>query len=178
MRKTVTFVLAILLLASPMAFAADKAQFAVLDVQRVVDDSNHGKKISDLVKEFSAKKRVEVEKKIEEREQKAMDLEKKLKSGVIAEEAAQKTIEEFQKYALEVDEFARQAENEARDFATEQKKQVIKDLDAVINKVSEERGYLIVFRYENVVYADESVPDVTDDIIVEYDAMKKAKEKK
>ena len=179
MRKIILLLsAALLLLSSAPALAADASNFAIIDVQRIVTDSKRGQKVIEEVKAFTDKKRAEAEVKLAEREKKAMDLEKKIQSGIMSEDAAKKEIAKFQTYAGEVEEYARNAEKEARDFAEKKENSVKEDLEAIVDRIGKDKGYLLIFRYENVVYNDESVVEITDDIIAAYDSAKEAKGKK
>lgn len=171
MRKVVLMVAVFVLLVFSAAWAEEGSKFAVLDVQRIVDKSKHGQKITSDVKVFTEKKREIVKSKLAEREKKASDLEKQLKSGIISEEAAKKKVAEFQKYAEDVENFAREAEEEARQFANEQKLLIIRDLEGLVDKVAVEKGYDLIFRYESVVYNSPNVVDITDDVILKYDSL-------
>jgi outer membrane protein len=172
MRRITLMAAAFVLLALSAAWAEDGLKLAILDVQRVVDESDRGKKVSDEVRVFTDKKRAEVEKRLLERENKAKELEKQLQSGILSDEAAKKKVDEFQKYAAEVEEFARESENEARKYANERKLEIIRSLEDIIDKLGEDRGYDIVLRYENVVYNSDRIPDITKDVTVEYDSSK------
>lgn len=172
MRKVVLMVAAFVMLAFSAAWAEGDMHYAVLDVQRIVDGSKYGQKVASEVKAFTEKKREEVRVKLAAREKRAADLEKQIKSGLLSQEAGKKKIEEFQKYAAEVDNFAREAEEEARRFANEHKLEIIKDLEVIVDRVAVEKGYDLIFRYESVVYNSPKIVDITDDIIVEYDALK------
>ena len=178
MRRIAILAAVLVLMAFSTAWAEGGLKLAIMDVQRVVDESEKGKKVSEDVRVFTDKKRAEVEKKLSEREKKAQDLEKQLQAGIMSDDAAKKKIEEFQEYAAAVENFARESENEARNYANERKLEITKSLEGIINKLGEERGYDIILRYENVVYSSDRVTDVTRDVIVEYDAMKEEDKKK
>jgi len=178
MRRIAIMAAVIVLLAFSAAWAEDGLKLAILDVQRVVDESDKGTKVSEEVRAFTEKKRVEVEKKLAEREKKAKELEGQLQSGIMSDEAAKKKVEEFQIYSAEIEKFARDSENDARKYANERKLEIIKVLEGIIEGIGRERGYDLIFRYENVVFNSDRIPDITKDIIVEYDAMKEKGEKK
>jgi outer membrane protein len=172
MRRIALLAAVTVLLAFSAAWADEGLKLAILDVQRVVDESEKGRKVSDKVREFTDKKRAEVEKKLMEREKKADELEKQIQSGIMSDEATKKKVEEFQKYAAGVEKFARESENEVRKFASERKKEIVIVLEGIIDDIGRERGYDMIFRYENVVYNSTRIQDITKDVIVEYDAMK------
>jgi len=178
MKRIAVLVAALVLLAISTAWAEDGPKLAILDVQRIVDESEKGKKVSAEVREFTDKKRKEVEKKLSEREKKAVDLEKQLKSGIMSDDAAKKKVDEFQKYSAGVEKFARDSENEARKFASERKLSIIKSLEGIIERMGKDRGYDIIFRYENVVFNSDRIADITKDVITEYDAFKEKGSKK
>jgi len=178
MKKVAVLVAALVLLAISTAWAEDGLKLAILDVQRIVDESEKGKKVSAEVRKFTDKKREEVEKKLAEREKKAIDLEKQLKSGIMSDDAAKKKVNEFQKYSADVEKFARDSENEARKFASERKLSIIKSLEGIIEKMGKEKGYDIIFRYENVVFNSDKIADITEDVITQYDALKEKRSKK
>ncbi len=172
MKKVILLVAVFVLLASSSAFAVSE-KFAIIDVQRIVAESKKGQAAIEDVKRFTERKRAEAEKKLAERDQKAQALEKQIKSGIIAEDAISKKVEEFQAYVAEVEEFARNAEQDAREFAQRRETDVKVDLEDIVDKIGAEKGYLIIFRYENVVYNDKSIKDITDDVVSAYDALDK-----
>lgn len=178
MRRVAMMAVLFVLIAFSAAWAEDGLKFAVLDVQRVVDESEKGKKVSEEVRAFTDRKRAEVEKKLAERESKAKDLEKQLQSGIMSDEAAKKKVEEFQAYSAGLETFARESEIEARKYANERKLEIIKALEGIIDQIGAERGYDLILRYENVVFNSDRIPDITKDVIVEYDSMKEKVKKK
>lgn len=178
MRKIALMVVLAIVFACPAAFAGEPGKMALVDVQRVVMESATGKKLIAEMKEFSNKKKAEVQSKLEERDARGKDLQKQIQSGVLTEEAAQKKITEFQAYMADVEKFAHDMEEEVRNHNAAREDTIKKDLAEIIERMGKEGGYMLILRYENVVYNDESIPDITAKVIAEYDAAKsKAGEK-
>ena len=171
MKKTILLMVAALVLFACSSAFAQADNFAIIDVQRIVADSKRGQAAVEDVKKFTERKRTEAEKKLTERDKKAQELERQIKSGIIAEDAINKKVEEFQAYVAEIEEFARKAEQDAREFAQRRETDVKVDLEAIVDRIGAEKGYLIIFRYENVVYNDKSIKDITDEVIAAYDAL-------
>lgn len=175
MKRILLITVAAFLLACPIARAETAGKdFAIIDVQRVVDQSDFGKKMNKKVDEFFKKKNDEVEKKLAERANRYNALQKKLNSGLLSPEAVKKETEEFQEYYKKVDEAARAAEKEMRDYAGEIELGIKKDLFEIIGKLGEEKGYVMIFSYDKVLYNAPSVVDITDEIIKRYNEFKPA----
>lgn len=163
-RFLVTTAVALAVLAIALPAAAQQVKVAVIDVQRVVSDSDPGKAALQKLQQLQ-NDRVEQGKRLQQELDALRDQLNKQRLTLAPEklEDLQKQIEDkrilLQRFQ---DDAARELE-EARRKALDQLEQKIMP---VINEVGTERGLTLIFNkfQSGLVYADETV-DITDEVI-------------
>jgi outer membrane protein len=171
MRKTAVLVIVMVLALGSFAFAAEKVKIGVVNLQRVVNESEAGKKATSqleaVIKERQAKideKQVEFEKLQKEMEQKAT---------VLSEDAMKKRKEEIQKKERDLKRLISDSNAELQKLQREKQLGIQKELDALITKIGKDNGYTIILPNEVVLYYDDAM-DMTDLVIKDYDETAKA----
>jgi outer membrane protein len=172
MRKSVLAVVVALLAVTTVAWAETK--IGVVDVQRVIDDSEKGQQARELLKQ-----RFEQEKTALEKEGKEIALLKEDFDKQSAVLTPEKRADREQGLRQRIKDFNRLKKDKQDAFNAQQMevlRQVMARVLEVIQAVAKERGYTAVFDSTNgpVLYAGDGV-DITDQVIQRFNQASGAK---
>jgi outer membrane protein len=162
MRKSVLAVVVLMLAVTGVAWAETK--IAVVDVQRVIDDSEKGQQARDLLKQKAEQEQAALEKEGKEIALLKEDFDKQ--SAVLTPE---KRADREQELRQRIRDFNRLKKDKQDAFNAQQMevlRQVMAKVMEVIQAVGEESGFTAVFDATNgpVLYTGEGV-DITDQVI-------------
>ena len=162
MRKSLLMVVVALLAVTTVAWAETK--IAVVDVQRVIDDSEKGQQARELLKQKFEQEKTSLEKEGKEIALLKEDFDKQ--SAVLTPE---KRADREQELRQRIKDFNRLKKDKQDSFNAQQMevlRQVMARVMEVVQTVAKENGYTAVFDATNgpVLYAGEGV-DITDLII-------------
>ena len=159
MRKIGTLLLALGLLVSFCGFAlAKEAKIAYVDFFKVFNEYS---KTKDYDSKLEKKKNV-VEKKLDAKKSEIEKIQNKLTllNDKDKEEEQQKIVKEVQEYrSLE-----RESLIDIRKERDEKMKEIVEDINAVIEKYAKDKGFTLVVNRNAVLYGDK-VMDITSDIL-------------
>ncbi|MBI4915147.1 MAG: OmpH family outer membrane protein [Acidobacteria bacterium] len=168
--KRVLVALVVALLAAPVVVRAQEAfKFAVIDVDRIRDESTMGKEIKGRLMKLQ-------EEKIAQGKRLADELEAIRKQ--VATQAATLSdakLKELQKRGedkqVEIDRFQEDARQQLMEAQRKEFADLEKQVMPLINELCREMKYLMVFnKYQSgLIYADEAV-DVTDKVLVRFNS--------
>lgn len=168
MRRLITMMLALTLLAALPAMAAE-GKMGYVDLQKALNLSETGKS----AKESIQKKVKEHEGAIDARQKELKKLKDELEKQAIllSDEARgakerdyQQKLKDFQRYTKDIQEELQQKD---ADFT----RQILEELFKVIKEIGEKEGYTMIFEQSesSLLYADDK-SDLTDKVIKAYDA--------
>ena len=163
MKRVCCIVTMVLLLCGfNLAQAADNLKIGCVDLQRVIETSDIGKKLKG-----------EIQQEIERAKQKLTEKDQELKklremldrqSFAMNEDVKQEKLKEFQTKARELDRLTTDSEDDLKQrFAVKQQK-LIQDVMDVVKQYGKEKGYSIILEKSIVFYAIDSF-DVTDEVV-------------
>lgn len=144
--------------------AQAQGKIGVLDMNKVLSNSNAGKKAQNVIEQ-----KMTSYKKSFEKEGKALmamreELEKK---GQSLSESARKTkIEAFQKKGRELAEKENAANTELQKLREQHIQPIVKKLEEVVEKIAQKEGYAVILPRNVVLYQTASI-DITDKVIAE-----------
>ena len=149
------------LLLSSTSVLAEGVSIAVLDMQKVVLSSDLGQK----AKGEMEKKVSELEKTFKKDEDALAALQEEIekKSSVWSEEKKQDKSIEFQKLRRDLRAKQDDAKVELKQLQEKQLAPIFKELEAVVKKFADDKGYAIILPGQAVLYAIDSV-DITDEV--------------
>ena len=170
MNKIIIALTALLLLSVP-AFAANK--FAYVDLQKALNLSKAGVQAKGEIAELA--KKYETEFKIKQGEFLKMKGELEKQAALLSDTAKQEKIKEYQENATELQKFQQDAQRNLQQEDGKRTQEILKDLTAILKKFGTEGKYTMIFeRSESgLVYVDEKLEDLTDELIKAYDESKK-----
>lgn len=168
MKKMMTVLIAVLLLATPVLA---ETKIAYVDLQKALNLSKAGSaakgEISDLVKKYEA----EFKGKQEELLKKKNDLEKQ--ASLLSDSAKADKEREYQKEVVDLQRFQKDVKDELQQKDAEHTKRILNELFEILQKIGKDGKYTMILEKNQgaVIYAAESI-DLTDQVIKAYDATK------
>lgn len=168
MKKMMTVLIAVLLLATPVLA---ETKIAYVDLQKALNLSKAGAaakgEISDLVKKYEA----EFKGKQEELLKKKSELEKQ--ASLLSDSAKADKEREYQKEVVDLQRFQKDVKDELQQKDAEHTKRILNELFEILQKIGKDGKYTMILEKNQgaVIYAAESI-DLTDQVIKAYDATK------
>jgi outer membrane protein len=152
------------------AFGAEVAKIGVIDFQRIIDESNAGKRSSVEIKSQGKK----MEKILKEKETHIGKLRKTLeqKALVMSEEAREEKEREMRIKANDLKSLRKRYLDTLKELNMKLSDRIRKDVFDLVEDVGRREGYLLILerRVGGVVYAPNAI-DITDEVIQKYNAM-------
>ena len=153
-----------LFLLSGAAFAADK--FAYVDLSKAFSEYS---KTKDYDKTLTEKEKAYTT----ERDKKANDLKQlRDKISLLTDKEKEAKASDFQAKVKSFQDFVSQREGDLRKEQDERMREIMKDIQESVKKISEKEGYTLVFNDRVLVYSNKSY-DITDKVIAVLNNSKK-----
>lgn len=156
---------------SSVAFGEDGIKVGVMDLQKCLEESREGKRVSEILKKKKAVLQTQLDKKQKELLELRKEFEKQaMMLSMDAQEDKRKTIE---RKTRELEYFLKDLNEEMARAQEKEKRRIFKELGDIIKKMGSEQGLTLIMekRAGGLLYFTESV-DLTQKVIVEYDQMK------
>ncbi|HUU51201.1 MAG TPA: OmpH family outer membrane protein [Nitrospinota bacterium] len=156
-----------------MAFADSSLKIAVVDLDRVMNDSLRGKE----AREFIEKEIVKTQKIIREREAEAKKLRDELnkKSLVLSESVRKEKEAEYRRELRELKRYANDAEAEIKRKGDELSQKMIKDIGRIIVDVGRKDKFSLILGSRSGLFFYSQDMDITDKITKIYNEQHKKK---
>lgn len=150
------------LLALPVFAQTGGTGIAVIDVQKVVSNSEVGKKALAEVKALKDKKQAE----IDQRTNSVQALRDKLdkQKDILSPEAQEKQRNDIQKAITDLNRFREDSEQEIQGRLATALKGMEDQVLPIIQKIGNERGYSLIMSRDQVIYVN-TKSDITDEVI-------------
>jgi outer membrane protein len=159
------FIFICILSLSTAAFAADEIKLGSVDMSKLVQESDAGKKAMAELKETADKLQASMRSKEKELEKLKTTLQDKGKSLTEAKRNAKE--KEFQKKFEAYQQAGKNAQQEFAKKETELSKPIKEDLERLVKDYGRKNGYTAISHKEGLIYNDSKyeVKDLTDEII-------------
>ena len=168
--RHVMLVLMVLLLTSiGMAYGAEVKKIAVVDLQKIIDESTAGKRSSEEIKAQGKK----MEETLQEKGTEIEELKKSLdqKALVLSDQARGEKENELREKLNDFTSLQRRYQDVLRDLNNSLMKEVLEDILKIAEDIGKREGYTLIMQRRGVVlYAPDAI-DITDKVIKEYDAL-------
>jgi len=161
----------VILLVSSVAFGEDGTKIGVIDLQKCLEESREGKKVSEMLKEKKAVLQTQLDKKQKELVELRKEFEKQaMMLSMDAQEDKRKTIE---RKTRELEYLLKDLNEEMARAQEREKRRIFKELGDIIQKRGSAEGFALIMekRAGGLLYFTEAI-DLTEKIIAEYDQMK------
>jgi outer membrane protein len=143
------------------ACTGEPPKIGVVDVVKVINESNEGKKANAEVNDLVKARQAALKNKAEAVE--------KLKKGLEREPSKAKK-EEFNKAAVAYQKLVAAADEEVKKKAAELRKVVLDNIRKVLDTIGQEEKFVLILTNENVGYSQKSI-DITDKVIKKYNEL-------
>lgn len=147
------------------SFSADSLKIGVVDLQKVVDESEAGKKASADLNILAKSKQSIIDEKGKAIEKLKSEFEKQ--SSVLSEETKKSKNEELEKMFREYQRLLQDSDAELRKKDAELRKMILKEIFEIAEKVGAEEGYNLIIDKGFILYSNKDV-DITDKVIKKY----------
>jgi outer membrane protein len=154
------------------AFCAGSNKFGVVDIEKFQEQSKSFQNIKeDLQQKFTS-----LQKKLDEKRDELIEIENELKkqSMMLSLDAKEDNAKELEKKRRHFKYLADDFTQEMKQAQLEARQSLGKELEKVVEKIGKKEGYTLIMERRTVglVYFDNAL-DITDQVIKEYDKMKK-----
>ncbi len=179
--KTKSIILVLLLiisynfLVSTFSYAAESTKIGYIDLQRIVYESEEGKKAKSELDALIKSKQAVVDEKRQNLEKLKSELEKQ--ASVLSPEARKAKQDEIEKLEREYLRFAQDSETELRKKDAELKERIVKEIFELMDKIGKEEGYTLILDRSMVIYGNKEI-DITNTVIKKYNESKAGSKKR
>jgi outer membrane protein len=146
-----------------------------IDLQRIVYESEAGKKAKSELDALIKSKQAVVDEKRKTLEKLKSDLEKQ--ASALSPEARKAKQDEYEKNEREFLRFAQDSEAELRKKDAELKEMIVKEVFELMDKIGKEEGYTMILDRSMVIYGNKEI-DITNIIIKKYNESKAGSKKR
>lgn len=169
--STLLFVLFILPVSLP---AADTVKFGTIDIQKVLNESESGKKAKSDLESLIKSKQSTIDEKGKAIEKLKADIEKQ--ASVLSAEARKSKEDELEKLIREYQRLVQDSQAEIKKKEAELTDAIFKDIRELIDKIGEEEGYTLIIEKGMILYSSKGI-DITDSILKKYNESKALRKK-
>ena len=173
MIKIIRSLLAVLMLLAiqQTALAADPYKIAVIDLQKCIDGSKEGQRISEKLNQ----KKESLQKKLAKKEQELVALQEEIEKQnmMLSLDAQENNKKDFERKRRDFQYYYQDLTDEMNKAEAEAKKSFLKDLEGIVKKIADDGHYDLIFERRNggIVFASDAM-DITEKVIEEYDKIK------
>jgi len=161
------------LVALPLsARAADAVKFGAIDVQKVLNESEAGKKAKSDLEGLIKSRQSSIDEKGKNIEKLKSDMEKQ--ASVLSADARKSKEDELEKALREYQRVVQDSQAEIKKKESELTDTILREIRELIEKTAEVEGYTLVIEKGMVLYSSKGI-DITESILKKYDALKKSK---
>ncbi|MBF0537613.1 MAG: OmpH family outer membrane protein [Nitrospirae bacterium] len=176
MKRVLTALMAVVMVVffncAVMAQSSGGAKIAFVDVQKVLNESEPGKKAKASLETFVKSHQGKIDEKEKTVEKLKDELEKK--GTALSEDAKKKKQDELQAMMRDLKRMAADAQEDIRKKESEITKDVFKDIRDVISTVGKDEGYSAILDSNVLLYSNEGA-DVTEKVVKKYNELGKKK---
>ena len=172
MRRVISLLLFILLCIPVSSLAVDTVKIGCVDFQRVLNESEAGKKAKADLEVLVKSKQSTIDEKGKVIEKMKADIEKQ--ASVLSGEAKKSKEEELEKILREYQRLVQDSQAEVKKKELDLTDGIIKDIRQLVEKMGEENGYTLIIEKTGgmVLYSSKDI-DLTDVVIKKYNQLKK-----
>jgi outer membrane protein len=166
--------LAILLLYTLNAYAVDQQKIAVVDIQKILNESEAGKKAKRDLESLIISKQNVIDEKGKAVEKFKSDLEKQ--ASVLSADARKSKEDELERMIREYQRLVQDSQTEVKKKENDLTDAILKDIKEIVEQTGALEGYSIIFEKGMLIYSSNAL-DITDSIIKKFDESKSKSKK-
>jgi outer membrane protein len=155
-----------------LSFGADTAKFGSVDIQKLLNESDAGKKAKSELESLIKSKQSVINDKEKTVEKLKADLEKQ--TSVLSADARKSKEDELEKQVREYQRLVQDSQAEVKKKEAELTDAILKDVKELIDKIGEQEGYALIVEKSMVIYASQNT-DITDIVMKKINGSKSKK---
>ena len=154
-----------LLILSAPVLAQDKIKIGFIDIQRVIQESQAGKRAKERFQAQVKKAESDIMKERQDLDRLKSDLEKK---GPLMKEEERRNMEsDFQKRSVALQRSMSDYQAELQQKNNQLMADILKDLEAIVNEVGKADKFTLILERSQILYSDQGI-DITSKVIETY----------
>lgn len=158
-------VVATLALSVSFASAQERMKIGYIDVQRVIAESQSGKRAKERFQVQVKKAEVDVQKERQDLERLKSDLDKK---GPLLKEEERRSMEaDLQKRSVILQRTMNDYQQDLRQKESEIMSEILKEVEQIVNEVGKAEKFTLIFERSQIIYSDQGI-DITSKVIETY----------
>jgi outer membrane protein len=164
------FVLGMLLFSPALGHAQEKIKIGYIDIQRVISESQAGKRARERFQAQVKKAEADIVKERQELERLKSDLDKK---GPLLKEDERRNIEsDLQKRSVNLQRSMADHQQELQAKNNEMMADILKELEKIVNEVGKAEKFTLILERSQILYSDQGI-DITSRVIESYNSRAK-----
>ncbi len=157
-----------------VSYPLEQIKMGVLDVQKILNESDAGKKAKSDLEALIKLKQANIDEKGKAIEKLKNEIEKQ--SSVLSNEAKRNKEDELEKLVREYQRLVQDSQSEVKKKEAELTDLILQEIYELVNKIGDEEDYSLILERGVVVYSDKTL-DITENVLKKYNESK-AKTKK
>jgi outer membrane protein len=163
-------VVAALALSATFVSAQERIRIGFIDIQRVVSESQAGKRAKDRFQAQVKKAEADLQKERQELERIRNDIDKK---GPLLKEEERRNMEaDFQKRSVNLQRTMGDYQQDLRQKESSMMSEILKELEAIVNEVGKAEKFTLILERSQILYSDQGI-DITNKVIETYNSRAK-----
>ena len=160
-------VIATLALSVSFASAQERMKIGYIDVQRVIAESQSGKRAKERFQVQVKKAEADVQKERQDIERLKSDLDKK---GPLLKEEERRSMEaDLQKRSVILQRTMNDYQQDLRQKESEIMSAILKEVEQIVNEVGKAEKFTLIFERSQIIYSDQGI-DITSKVIETYNS--------
>ncbi len=167
------FLLLLVLLCFPVfSSASDQTKIGVLDIQKVLNESEEGKKAKSNLEILIKSKQSFIDEKGKTIEKLKSEIEKQ--ASVLSADARKNKEDELEKLIREYQRLVQDSQTEIKKKQNDLEDSILREIIDIVVKIGETEGYTLIIEKGMTVFSNKDI-DITDTILKKYDESKAKK---
>jgi outer membrane protein len=163
-------VIGMLVLGYSLSFAQDRIKIGYVDIQRVIAESQAGKRARDRFQAQIKKAEADVMKERQELERLKSDLDKK--APLLREDERRNIESDLQKRSVILQRSMADHQQELQAKNNEMMSEILKELEKIVNEVGKADKFTMILERSQILYSDQGI-DITSKVIETYNSRAK-----
>jgi outer membrane protein len=172
--KKIVLLLVMFLLMPILSHAADSMKLGSIDLQKVLNESETGKKAKSDLEALIKSKESGIEEKGKVIEKLKGEVEKQ--ASVLSAEARKNKQDELEKLLRDYQRTVQDSQAEVKKKESELTDTILKDIRQTVEEIGREEGYTVIIEKGLVIYSDRNI-DITDMVLKKYNESKSRSKK-
>jgi outer membrane protein len=162
--------IAVLVLSGSVALAQERIKIGFIDIQRVISESQPGKRAKDRFQAQVKKAESDVVKERQDLEKLKADIEKK---GPLLKDEERRNLEaDYQRRSVTLQRAMSDYQQELQQKNNEMMADILKELEQIVNEVGKADKFTLILERSQILYSDQGI-DITSKVIETYNSRKK-----